>query len=294
MMNLSNSIYITVLTPVYNAESFIRETIDSVLCQTFRAFEFLLLDDGSTDKSRDIISTYPDQRIRYVCCEHDFIGTINKGLEIARGKYIALLDHDDLMMPKRLQIQYDYMESHPDMIACGGYMHSFGESSQLMKVPLPYHELMRTMVYRCPMLNPTGFVRKDAIMSYEIRYQRGYSFAADFKLWSDLAKVGPVTNIPQVLTLYRTSPQQTGVVFLQESMKGAREIQQEMVNYFLSTVEEGNEFYALLDEKLLPAFEDLNAHAFFTANTYFSFWYEVINGLYKKDALGIKPVNAFD
>ncbi len=120
---------ISVLIPLYNSAAFIRETIDSVLAQTFSDFELLLMDDGSSDDTADIVRTYQDPRIRYERCPHDFSGTFNRGVDIARGKYVALLDHDDMMVPRRLQMQYDFMESRPDIVACGGIMRTSGKIS---------------------------------------------------------------------------------------------------------------------------------------------------------------------
>jgi glycosyltransferase involved in cell wall biosynthesis len=132
---------ITVLIPVYNAGNFIRETIDSVLCQTFQDFELLTMDDGSTDNSADIIRSYSDSRIKYVSCPHDFVSTLNKGLDMAQGKYIALLDHDDMMMPERLQTQFDYMEANPDIAACGAYMQTFGNTYYTMTYPAEHDDI---------------------------------------------------------------------------------------------------------------------------------------------------------
>ncbi|RNC63376.1 glycosyltransferase family 2 protein, partial [Proteiniphilum sp. X52] len=93
-----NEVKVSILVPVYNVAAFIRKTIDSVLAQTFSDFELLLMDDGSSDDTADIVRTYKYPRIRYERCPHDFSGTFNRGVDIARGKYVALLDHDDMMV----------------------------------------------------------------------------------------------------------------------------------------------------------------------------------------------------
>ena len=117
---------VSVLIPVYNSEKFIRETVDSVLGQTLADFEILLLDDGSADKSSEIIKSYTDIRVKYVSRTHDFIKTLNHGIDIAKGKYIALLDHDDLMLPHRLKVQYEYMEDNPFSFKPGGFIGGAG------------------------------------------------------------------------------------------------------------------------------------------------------------------------
>lgn len=284
-MKKPQSSLITVLIPVYNSESFLREAIDSVLCQTFSNFELLLLDDGSTDSSSDIIKSYTDQRIKYVSCSHNFTGTLNRGLNMALGKYIALLDHDDIMMPQRLQIQYDFLESNPGIAACGAYMHTFGQYAIEKRAPLEHSELLKEMIVRSPMFNPTGFIRKDILRLHHIQYQEGYSFAADFKFWSDLIKVGKVVNIPKVLTLYRTSLSQTSIVYGADSSFGAFKIQQEMIDYLLSFVDEEDELFSILDQKLLPALNELDQHSFLSANTFFPFMYGIIDGLHKKGSI---------
>ena len=89
-MNTDQSqVLISVLLPIFNAESFLKDTIDSILSQTFTNFELLALDDGSSDSSKNIILSYKDDRIKYIPCKHDFINTCNKGLRLSKGKYIA-------------------------------------------------------------------------------------------------------------------------------------------------------------------------------------------------------------
>jgi glycosyltransferase involved in cell wall biosynthesis len=104
---------------MYNASRYLRECIDSVLGQTFHDFEFLIVDDGSTDDSVEIVESYADPRIRLIRREHDYIASLNCLIDEARGEYIARMDADDVMLPHRLQQQFDYMESHPDIDVLG-------------------------------------------------------------------------------------------------------------------------------------------------------------------------------
>lgn len=276
------TIPISILIPVYNSHKTIRETIDSVLGQTFSEFELLLIDDGSTDDSAEIIQSYTDSRIKYIPCGHHFVETLNRGIDTAQGKYIALLDHDDLMLPHRLNVQYEFMEEHPDVIACGGYMYAFGLYSGLMKESLDYADIATDTICRCPMLNPTGFIRRNALLSYNLRYSDDYSFAADFKLWTDLIRVGKVVNIPEVLTLYRTYPEQTSLKYFSESQNGANEIRIEMIEYFLTLVKEESEYYSLLVDSFIPALDKLGETAIFSSQMLFSFMHELITGLVKR------------
>ena len=233
MKKQTSSVLISVIIPVYNSEAFLTETIDSVLSQTFTKFELLALDDGSSDSSKDIILSYKDERVKYIPCKHDFINTLNKGLRLSKGKYIALLDHDDIMMPYRLSTQYNFMEERHDVIACGGYMHSFGRYSELMKLPLKHDDIIEEMLIRSVMYNPTGFIRKTALLENNIKYRKGYSFAADYKMWLDIVKAGTIENIPKVLTLYRTSQQQTSIVYHEECIPADLKIKTELLDHFL-------------------------------------------------------------
>ena len=100
---------VTVLMPAYNAEKFIRDSIDSVLSQTYSDFELLIINDGSTDKTEEIILSYKDHRIVYVKNEVNLklIKTLNKGIDLAKGKFIARIDSDDVINPDRIEYTYD-------------------------------------------------------------------------------------------------------------------------------------------------------------------------------------------
>lgn len=287
-MNERNDIPISVLIPVYNSERTIRTTIDSVLGQTFPDFELLLLDDGSVDKSPEIIKSYMDIRVKYIPCPHDFIKTLNYGIDIAQGKYIALLDHDDLMLPHRLKVQYEYMEDNPNIAVCGGYMHSFGMYSHLMKVPLKHLDIIKTMIIHCPMMNPTAFIRRSVLLKNNLRYSDGYSFAADFKLWSDIAQIGEMANIPEVFTLYRTYPEQTSIKYQVASEEAAGRIRLEVVEYFLSLIKKDSKYYPLLMNNFLPSLDELGEEGFFSATTLFPFMHELIVGLLEKGDIILK------
>ena len=274
---MENRPQISVIIPVYNAETFLRDTIDSVLYQTFTGFELLALDDASTDGSAAVIRSYDDSRIRYIPCPRDFIGTLNRGLSSATGKYIALLDHDDIMMPYRLKTQYEFMESNPDIAACGGYMHSFGRYSIIFDAPLTHDELIGQMIVSNPVLNPTGFIRREILSRYHIEYQTGYSYAADYKFWFELSKVGKLQTIPKVLTLYRTSKEQTSIKYQHESVPACRKLQNEIIDYFLSQFDSGHPYIP----KLMSVIQIMNENRFFKEETYHRFMKEMITGLKK-------------
>ena len=116
---------ISVILPAYNAEKFLREAIDSILGQTYKNFELIVLNDGSTDRTEDIILAYDDPRIRYVKNEKNLklIKTLNKGIDLAKGEYIARMDADDISLPRRFEIEVNYLQEHSDIdvVSCFPY-----------------------------------------------------------------------------------------------------------------------------------------------------------------------------
>lgn len=117
---------------VYNAEHFIKDSIDSVLLQTFIDFEFIIIDDGSTDNTLEIITSYKDNRLKLFSKGHNYIESLNFGLKQCSGKYIARMDADDIMHPNRLEIQYNLMESFPSVTICSSFAECFGDFTGIM------------------------------------------------------------------------------------------------------------------------------------------------------------------
>ena len=123
---------ISVIMPAYNAEQYISEAIESILGQTFADFEFIIIDDGSSDSTSGIIASYKDSRIRYFRNEKNLgiVGALNRGLALAAGEYIARMDADDISLPERFQTQCAYMEKHPDVGVCGTAIKVFGKNME--------------------------------------------------------------------------------------------------------------------------------------------------------------------
>ncbi|MCP8319033.1 MAG: glycosyltransferase, partial [Candidatus Methylarchaceae archaeon HK01B] len=114
---------ITILMSVYNGEKYLREAIDSILNQTFKDFEFLIINDGSTDRTVEILRSYHDSRIKIITNEKNMglTKSLNKGLKIARSEYVARMDADDISYPRRLEVQYEYMKKNPDVGIVGSW-----------------------------------------------------------------------------------------------------------------------------------------------------------------------------
>lgn len=284
---------ISVCMPFYNAGSYLKESIASVLKQTFRSFELILVNDGSTDDSLQQLEAFGDSRIRYISCPHDFIHSLNTGLEAALGKYIARMDADDLMLPDRLQIQYDFMESHSDIVLCGTGMEYFGLDSGRYIPPVQTpEELAVQLVLSCPLAHPTWMMRRSIVEQYGIRYRADYIYAEDFKFCADLVRYGRLINIPQVLLKYRVSDSQICNRHAAEQASLSRIIRRELTEYYLSLLSVDTSLGVDIRESLLPVLETLNEQAFFSPDEYFSWMHGLIRGLVSRQMIRLE--NSWD
>lgn len=222
---------ISVCIPVYNASAFINECIDSVLAQTCKDFELILVDDGSTDESCTLIEAYTDTRIRLIRNKHDFIHSKNKMLDEARGKYIALLDADDRMLPDRLQVQADYMEEHPEIDALGGGVWTFGNGSHASLPGIIGRAItLDEMIEGNQLYNPTVMLRREKLEQNHIQYPKEYIYANDYALWMRMLFNGMhLENMDRILTEYRSSPGQISSKHQKEQAYYANLIKEEAI-----------------------------------------------------------------
>lgn len=217
---------------VYNGEKYITAAIKSVLNQTFGNFEFIIMDDGSTDGTLGIINSFKNKRILLIKNKHNYINTLNTGLEKASGKYIARMDADDIMHIDRLSIQYAIMEKNPDIDICASWMHYFDEtgnervwSTLSGYIDNPLLHLLKT----CFILNPTSMIRKSLIDKFSLRY-KDYHYAEDFKFWSEAAKHNACFYIDsQLVHYYKISNNQNSSLHRKEQIDSTFKIQKEII-----------------------------------------------------------------
>lgn len=206
----------TVLMPAYNAEKYIKEAIDSILAQSFSDFEFLIINDGSTDKTKEIIKTYTDPRIRLVNNETNLrlIKTLNKGIDLARGEYIVRMDADDISLPDRLKIQIDYMDKHPGIGISGAWTKSFGNNKNIISKRLTKpKEIEANFLFHTSIAHPTVIMRTNLIKKNKLYYDENFPHSEDRELWSRTVKYFQLSNIPKVLLLYREHNQSVSHVY---------------------------------------------------------------------------------
>lgn len=196
---------ISVVMPVYNGEQFLKEACDSVLNQSYENFEFIIVNDGSTDASESIILEYTDPRIRYICQENTGIGgALGHGCELARGTYLARMDSDDVCSRNRFQIQKDFLDTHKDYVLIGNavtYIDEFGES---LGRSFPYtsdRAIKRKLHFGSPICHPSVMMRRSSYNSCG-----GYKkleLLEDLNLWIALSRQGKLANLSVPLLEYR-------------------------------------------------------------------------------------------
>jgi len=197
---------VSVMMAVYNSEKYLREAIEGILNQTYTNFEFLIINDGSTDKSKDIILSYSDPRIIFM--ENDvnsgIVKSRNTCLENSKGKYIAILDSDDIALPIRLEKQVEFMEANPAYGMCGTYfkvINNKGKKLYNVKFPISDFDLKSYLHFGNSFCHSTMLIRSDLALKF--KYPEDYQLGEDYALWQSISKVSLIYTIPVFTTFYR-------------------------------------------------------------------------------------------
>ena len=201
----------SVLLPVYNGGAFLRLAIESILKQDDPDFEFLLIDDCSTDQSAQIIRQYAasDKRIRPVFHRQNagLAATLNEGLAEARNDLVVRMDQDDVALAKRIGTQVEFMHGRPDVAVAGSFVYHMGRrpaDDHLVQLPVEHEEIVRTLVRENCMYHPSVIMRRQEILSLG-GYRAEFRNSEDYDLWLRVAKVYRLANLPEPLLRYRFS-----------------------------------------------------------------------------------------
>ena len=198
---------ISVVMPAYNAEKYIGESIDSILNQTYGDFEFIIINDGSRDSTKEIILSYSDNRIVYLENEINsgIVVTLNKGLKYATGEYIARMDADDIAVAERLEKQIEFMEKNKDVGVLGTGICIFGEDvqEQARVFTTNPEQLKAELIFNSCIAHPTVMMRSNILKNNGLSYDLEYAGAEDYNLWWKIAKVSRIATIPDLLVKYR-------------------------------------------------------------------------------------------
>ena len=198
---------VSVLTPVYNTNhEHLRQCIESILNQTYTDFEFIILNDSPENTELEkLILSYKDKRIRYVKNDKN-IGisrSRNKLIELARGKYIAIFDHDDISHKTRLEKQVKFLDENPYIGVVGAWAHWFGAQDFIRKNPEYDTDIKIRLTDVCAIMHTTAIIRKSVLIENNVRYEEQYTPAEDYRLWGQLMQYTDFHNIQEVLVEYR-------------------------------------------------------------------------------------------
>ena len=244
-----NNPSITVLMPAYNAEDYIAEAIESVLCQTFADFELLIINDGSTDSTKQIIASFHDSRIRLIDQENKGISAaLNDGLQHAKAKYIARFDADDICRNDRLQKQYEFLLFNPDYIIVGSdaeYISETGDHLCFFSSKGHTHEeIMKDIYSACPLTHSSVMYKKQIVLRCGGYPVHAHTFE-DYLLWIQICSYGKICNLSEPLIKVRFSP---ASVTIDEQWRGRRfrKLKTKIIKQGFITKAQGDEFLSII------------------------------------------------
>lgn len=224
---------VSVLMPAYNAEKYIGAAIESILNQTFTDFELIIVNDGSTDNTTNIIHEYEqhDNRIRFINnrINSGLVAVLNQGLDLCRGEYIARMDSDDIARKNRLELQVKYMDAHPGTGLLGGAYQMFGTKSALITLPCDVKIL--DLLKQCCVAHPTVMMRTSVLRKYQLYYDPEYQHAEDYELWSRMIRYTEIQNLPDILLDYRWHGENISAKKSDIQLNNSRKIQQNILDY---------------------------------------------------------------
>lgn len=212
-MELKKGLVSVIMSNYNTSEEYLREAIESILNQTYSDFEFIIVDDCSTDNSLDIINSYTDPRIVILKNEKNLgiTKSLNRALKIAKGEFVARMDGDDIALPERLEKQVDFLRADPDVIVCGTWVELFGngaseynEKTSCKKLP-DRETLCINLLFgnHLNIIHPTAMFNHRLLKANGITYNEDYIYAQDYRMWVECSKVAKLANVPEILFKYR-------------------------------------------------------------------------------------------
>ena len=204
---MDNKPVCSIVMAVYNGEETLKEAIESILVQSLKNFEFIIINDASTDNTEKIIKSFKDSRIIYIKnSTNKYLGpSLNEGIKIARGKYIVRMDADDICYPNRLDIQYEFMEKNNDIGIAGCWAKLFGIREGILKYETSNTKIKLKLLYDCHILHPSIIIRKILIDNFNLFYDSVLQHSEDYDLFVRAFKHTNFANINKVLIKYRTT-----------------------------------------------------------------------------------------
>ena len=201
---------------VYNGDRYLKEAIESVLNQTFTDFEFIIVNDGSTDSSLSIIKSYSDHRIVLINNEENqgLIFSLNRAIKSSKGKYLARMDADDICIADRFRLQYEYLETNPGIGVLGSSYYSFDETSRNLNIAHAGSDRIKTfLLFSATFCHPTLMIRKSILEKNHLLFLEEAKHAEDYDLWTRMALLTNFENLPFPLLNYRQHQSQVSKAY---------------------------------------------------------------------------------
>jgi len=222
---LINKPKVSFLLPIYNAEAFLREAVESILAQSFTNIELLAINDGSTDHSREILTSFSDSRLKIIDNDSNrgLIYTLNRGIELAEGEFIARMDADDISLNNRIEKQVNFLNTHPKIALLGSwaeYVDQAGRIILLREVPVENKIIQGKLLEVCCFIHPSVMFRTSVVRGL-CGYRQDALHAEDYDLWLRISENHEVDNLPEPLIRYRIHPGQVSQRELQTQRKVA-------------------------------------------------------------------------
>ena len=223
---------VSVLMPVYNCAAFVGAAIESILRQTCTDLELIIIDDFSTDSTRDVVSGYKDERIRFIKKKKNtgHVSSLNLGIKISRGVFLARMDGDDISYPARIEKQVNFLKANPDVAVCGT-RYELLSSKEIIKNPVDAKDVKIALLDFCALGHPTVMFRKDFFTANKLTYDPASFPAEDYDLWTRVAPIGNMANLPETLLSYRIHDNQVSVKAQADQVKSARRCKIRMMCY---------------------------------------------------------------
>lgn len=226
---------ISVVMPVYNGGKYLREAIESILNQTYQNFEFLIINDGSTDTSEKIIYSYTDPRIVYLQNDKNrgLVYTLNYGISVAKGKYIARMDADDNSEPTRFERQLEVFSNDPKLGVCGTWAKVI-DSREVLKVETENDRIKCGLFFTNQFIHSSVMFSKIQLLNSGLFYDEKDFPAEDYGLWIKLSQSVKMVNIPECLLRYRVHPSQISIASSERQIKKTHELRVSQIERFLN------------------------------------------------------------
>lgn len=259
---------ISVILPVFNGGKYLFDAIKSILTQSFKNFELIVINDGSTDESYQIAKGFEeaDSRVKIISRENKgLVKSLNEGINHSVGKYIVRMDADDIALPNRLQILYEYMEKNLDVSVCGSSVLVFGDNIKdyIWRLQADNEEIKSKLLFSTTLVHPSVIIRSSFIKENNIFYNDKYKNIEDYKMWVDISEVGLIHNIGDVLLKYRYHDQSVTRIADQEEFGQRYELTKNiftllLIKIGLSNNEEENKIHYVLGDNTRILNNDIN------------------------------------